>query len=135
MEFFLNDSIYKYRQILNPSENQLEFIYDIEIINDEIFVGTNLGLFKGNFIDFILNYPNNWMSTNELSNQTIRKIMNKNDNIYLSSDNEIFMLDQYSVFKSNFFLNEDIFIIDYIIDNDGKSYIVSKWKLYEVNKN
>ena len=131
----MNDSIYKYRQILNPSENQLEFIYDIEIINDEIFVGTNLGLFKGNFIDFILNYPNNWMSTNELSNQTIRKIMNKNDNIYLSSDNEIFMLDQYSVFKSNFFLNEDIFIIDYIIDNDGKSYIVSKWKLYEVNKN
>ena len=135
MEFFLNDSIYKYRQILNPSENQLEFIYDIEIINDEIYVGTNLGFFKGNFIDFILNYPNNWMSTNELSNQTIRKIMNKNDNIYLSSDNEIFMLDQYSVFKSNFFLNEDIFIIDYIIDNDGKSYIVSKWKLYEVNKN
>ena len=71
-----------------------------------------MGLFKGNFIDFILNYPNNWMSTNELSNQTIRKIMNKNDNIYLSSDNEIFMLDQYSVFKSNFFLNEDIFFAE-----------------------
>ena len=63
LEFFLDkNNIYNYRQIYNPSGDQLDFIYDIEILNNELYVATNLGLFNGNFNDFILNYPNNWTS-------------------------------------------------------------------------
>ncbi len=135
MEFFLDEKNYNYKQIFNPSENQLEFIYDIEIINDEIYAGSNIGLFKGNFIEYILNYPTNWTTFTNYSNKLVKKILNKNDIIYVLSENEIFSLDENGVLQKNIFSYEDISVIDFIIDVNEKKYIVSKWKLYETNKN
>jgi len=133
LEFFLDENnVYNYRQIYNPSENQLDFIYDIEILNNELYVATNLGLFTGNFNDLILNYPNNW--TSKLSDKIIRKIIYKNDKINFISDNEIFSFDEMGVIKKNNFLYENISIIDFSIDFNGIIHVISKWKLYELNQ-
>jgi len=133
LEFFLDkNNIYNYRQIYNPSGDQLDFIYDIEILNNELYVATNLGLFNGNFNDFILNYPNNW--TSKLSDKIIRKIIHKNDIINIISDNEIFTFGDMGIIKNFFSSYENISIIDFLIDFNGTIYIISKWKLYQLNQ-
>ena len=86
---------------------------------------------EGNFIEYILNYPTNWTTFTNYSNKLVKKILNKNEIIYVLSENEIFSLDENGVLQKNIFSYEDISVIDFIIDVNEKKYIVSKWKLYE----
>ena len=54
------DDAFSYRQIFNPSVAQLSFISGVAIRGDSLFAATDLGVFVGNYRDYILNYPQNW---------------------------------------------------------------------------
>lgn len=60
LEFIWKDDAFIYRQIFNPSVAQLSFISGVAIRGDSLFAATDLGVFVGNYRDYILNYPQNW---------------------------------------------------------------------------
>jgi len=67
LEFIWKDDAYSYRQIFNPSVEQLEYISDLAIRGDTLFAATSRGVFTGNYRDFILNYPQNWSQMPDLT--------------------------------------------------------------------
>jgi len=76
MAFFWSqkDGKYFYKERYNPSNARLDYISDIAVKGDSLLVASDLGLFVGNYKDYILNDPLSWERITELDGQSITPV-------------------------------------------------------------
>ncbi len=140
LEFIWKDDAYSYRQIFNPSVEQLSTISGVAIRGDSLFAATDLGIFVGNYRDHILNYPQNWsllpgltdvvrmqQGGNELLILAGGDIWSYNDSLQLVSNHGTDMLDVVRTSDGTIFAAANNHINRY--DSDGN--IESQWSSKE----
>lgn len=127
LEFIWKDDAYRYRQIFNPSAEQLSFISGVAIRNDSLFVATDRGIFVGNYRDFILNYPQNWNLISEITDVVrIRKI---GDELLVMSDGDTWSItDSLQLVSSTNLSLKDLLRLP-----DGTLYTLANQVLFKHN--
>lgn len=128
LEFILQEDEFRYRQIYKPSEENLEFISSIAIIGDNLYVGTNKGLFIGNYRKYILNYPQNWNKVVQLDNKNISKLRKDDLGIIAIANGEIWKIDE-EIKLLNDIYKDRTYIRDVIRDDNDTITLLTKWKL------
>jgi len=128
LEFIWNEGKFIYRQIYNPSEENLDYISGLAIQGDSLFAATNLGLFFGDYRKFILNYPQNWHSFPGFSLDSVTVLKVKNSEMLIIASGEIWSYKDSLRQLSTAYAGKSV-LIDITRTNDGTLYGVDKWKL------
>ena len=128
LEFVLQEGEFRYRQIYKPSEENLDRISSIVLIGENLYVGTNKGLFFGNYRKYILNYPQNWDKIEQLQNKNISKLKKDNKGILAIADGEIWRINQRVNLLNNNYSGRT-YVRDVAEDNNGRLTLLTKWKL------
>ena len=63
-------------------------------MGDNLYVGTNKGLFIGNYRKYILIYPQNWNKVVQLDNKNISKLRKDDLGIIAIANGEIWKIDE-----------------------------------------
>ncbi|MBC8198205.1 MAG: hypothetical protein H8E60_10005 [Candidatus Marinimicrobia bacterium] len=125
MHFIMQDSEWKYQDYYNQFGHDINEINDIKILDESIFITTNVGLIKGN-LSINLKNSSSW----ELISESISMEFVKSEILNSFSQNTIFQFDEnYIESQINFGING---IIDVLFFLD-KYYILTKNNFYSID--
>ncbi|MCH8011073.1 MAG: hypothetical protein IIA61_03855 [Candidatus Marinimicrobia bacterium] len=132
LEFIYQDGEFIFRQIFNPSEERLDYIYDLVVRGDSLYVATDKGLFVGDYRQFILNYPQNWDYLDEFLDAPVTRLNNLGSQLVFVANGRIWSYTDSLQLRNSSAVGSS-HIKDVTILNDGTIYALTKTKLVEYN--
>ena len=133
LEFIWHEGEFIYRQIYNPSEENLDYISNLVIQGDSLFAATNLGLFVGDYRRYILNYPQNWNSLSDFSLDSVTVLKVVNSEMLIVASGEVWTYSDTLRLVSTAYAGQSV-LLDVTKSNDGFYYGIDKWKLVQFDE-
>ena len=132
LEFVMRDGEFSYKQIYNPSDENLEAISGLALRNDSLFAATNLGLFAGDFKKFILNYPQNWTSIPEFTGKPVTRLRHVGDELLAIANGEIWSVEMKPQLLSDIYSGRT-YLRDVNRDVSSAIILLTKWNLVRLD--
>jgi ligand-binding sensor domain-containing protein len=108
-----------------------EKIYEIEIINNFVYVATESGLYQGNIGDD----PNNWIRPFLELKQSVTNLFLRENELYCYSDNKLYLIDLTNSDLSIEYSLAAYPLQDFVILSDGTIIVLGDTEIYYFDNN
>jgi len=134
MEFRYDGEQFFYKDVYNNWPVTLNEISGLVMVGEILYVGTNQGMFSGNWKTTNLKDPVNWQQDDELTG-SISTFKQNDNNILMVMDNDIYEFNTMTA-SSNLlwdYYHDSYEIYDVIKDNEGEMWGVLNKKFMKMN--